>query len=676
MIALNLLESATLNTPRFFRRYEGEADNEVSMDKLIVVTGGEGRLLNERFSGSAETGDEAASETEKQVGKLRAAGEEALLSWEPFPARIGRVSTRYRGNAVLFHEEPAPLADQLEALRERKPGKRHFRIAVINGFGGNLGDNIVGMTAMREAAKVLGEHLPSFSVDILFGPDNREACADLLLHEPWMERISYLAPTVREFASYDAYFDFLNLITSPKYNTMPSTDWYLWWLGLDPVAVPVGNKRNRMALRWKEWHEVETLLRKAGGTKRVLFNPKASVPLRSMPEDVAVKLVKQLLDLDTSLSIVLDRPLPMEHRRVFSLGDAITSPELHKALVAQMQGVISVNTLTPHAADAASVPCVQLCTVYPPEMYPYYRYARNLNVPGFETLPAFRRPKVSEEEWKGMEAAYHEAWKGVKAKTVLASLNEAMRRREEAEREPQGLTLVHGIHERRCVTEGADPAFLHERETELWTFSQQRLEFVTKSLLRSGMTVVLAGAGRAKLCRHLLETVGACGTLHVFEPRRLRARLVFGALAGYPNAEFHTTVPLSGAKQAEIPEIDPWSETDPLSWGNTTGKRSVPIQSVDALSLRDCHMLIVQPPLPSLSVLQGCLETLKRCRPVLLVSAEEREKAGPLCREIMNSGYTFWGQPALKGDGSRLLLIGTPNEKETELAGFAKITVD
>ena len=132
MIALNLLESATLNTPRFFRRYEGEADNEVSMDKLIVVTGGEGRLLNERFSGSAETGDEAASETEKQVGKLRAAGEEALLSWEPFPARIGRVSTRYRGNAVLFHEEPAPLADQLEALRERKPGKRHFRIAVIN----------------------------------------------------------------------------------------------------------------------------------------------------------------------------------------------------------------------------------------------------------------------------------------------------------------------------------------------------------------------------------------------------------------------------------------------------------------------------------------------------------------------------------------------------------------
>ena len=574
MIALNLLESATLNTPRFFRRYEGEADNEVSMDKLIVVTGGEGRLLNERFSGSAETGDEAASETEKQVGKLRAAGEEALLSWEPFPARIGRVSTRYRGNAVLFHEEPAPLADQLEALRERKPGKRHFRIAVINGFGGNLGDNIVGMTAMREAAKVLGEHLPSFSVDILFGPDNREACADLLLHEPWMERISYLAPTVREFASYDAYFDFLNLITSPKYNTMPSTDWYLWWLGLDPVAVPVGNKRNRMALRWKEWHEVETLLRKAGGTKRVLFNPKASVPLRSMPEDVAVKLVKQLLDLDTSLSIVLDRPLPMEHRRVFSLGDAITSPELHKALVAQMQGVISVNTLTPHAADAASVPCVQLCTVYPPEMYPYYRYARNLNVPGFETLPAFRRPKVSEEEWKGMEAAYHEAWKGVKAKTVLASLNEAMRRREEAEREPQGLTLVHGIPERRCVTEGADPAFLHERETELWTFSQQRLEFVTKSLLRSGMTVVLAGAGRAKLCRHLLETVGACGTLHVFEPRRLRARLVFGALAGYPNAEFHTTVPLSGAKQAEIPEIDPWSETDPLSWGNTTGKRS------------------------------------------------------------------------------------------------------
>ena len=85
MIALNLLESATLNTPRFFRRYEGEADNEVSMDKLIVVTGGEGRLLNERFSGSAETGDEAASETEKQVGKLRAPERRLCCRGSPFP---------------------------------------------------------------------------------------------------------------------------------------------------------------------------------------------------------------------------------------------------------------------------------------------------------------------------------------------------------------------------------------------------------------------------------------------------------------------------------------------------------------------------------------------------------------------------------------------------------------
>lgn len=319
MQALTVTEEVVLNTTRFFRRYPSvPAGTEADVDKILVDVYGEARLLGEALKKKAEArGETVASETtedgeEKPTGVLFSK-EENIVVWPHCPARLGRVSSKFVGDGLYTHEEAEVLPAQLHVLQERKPAKQHFRFALVNGFGSNLGDNTIGITAFRVVAEYLGRHFKSFSVDILFGPDTNPANADIVGYEPWVDQVLFQGPTLVEFAQYDAYFDVSGLITLPRFNEMPTVDWYLWWFGLDPKQVPSEKKRNKGYIRWDAWNAVHALLKEVSG-KKVLFNPKASVPLRSMPADVASKFAKRLLELDPEMKLVVDQPIDLRNK--------------------------------------------------------------------------------------------------------------------------------------------------------------------------------------------------------------------------------------------------------------------------------------------------------------------------------------------------------------------------
>ncbi len=195
---------------------------------------------------------------------------------------------------------------------------------MVNGFGSNLGDNLMGITAFRLVARCLQAHFASFSVDILFGPDSNPANKDTVGYEPWVDQVLFQSVALIDFARYDAYFDVTDLIVLPGYDEMPTVDWYLWWFGLDPDTCAPEDKRNQGYIRWPEWQAVATLLRSTSG-KRVLFNPKASVALRSMPAAVARAFAEGLLALDEEICLVVDQPLDIEHERLLDLPAQINS---------------------------------------------------------------------------------------------------------------------------------------------------------------------------------------------------------------------------------------------------------------------------------------------------------------------------------------------------------------
>lgn len=697
----------TIDSKSIRRRFLGAADVQAPpVERLYLAVGDEVRQLAEDLNPPGinplptrlvEQGATRQSDPPTQrPALLHFVHESALLSWAPFPARLGRVSSRMEEGGLHLHQEAEPLPAQLQALRAKKPLQQHFRIAIVNGFGGNLGDCTMGATALRVIMQHLRQHLPSVSCDVLFGLDVGAATAHILHDDVGVERVLFQTMTAPEFAQYDAYFDFDQMLNLPKFGQLPTVDWMLWWCGLAPQDVPPEQKRNQGHIHEDAWKAVQALLRNKPG-KKVLFNPKASAPLRSMPEDLALQFAKRLLALDPEIKLLIDQPLDCQHPRLIDLNGQIDSPEKFKALVGHMDGVITVDTFAIHQADISSTPCVTLFSSIAPTAYPYYPYNAGLGIPGYEALPAYQRPKVADEEWQHIKDAYHAAWASLNPAQVLALLREKMAQRQAHphphSNEPQRLTVGPSVAPASCVVlDGAVPRLKRQRLAPEHAWASQRFAVLTEQLLKPGSVAVMACAPDAPLALTLAKRIAPHGELIVLEPRAPLARNVEAALhlAGSPcTARVLEAVSLGGAAHANIHVLQPWSESHSTEWGNLPAVVTVPSQPLDALALEQCNALLLQSPMPCALFITGALQTLQRCRPFLLMTPVSRAEATVVLQAAQAAHYDFWVEAALphtepataaaasaSASTSAWLLVGVPRERPIRVAGFTRLSLE
>ena len=671
LIATN--DSVILNSGQFFRFYPGSTEDTIDIGKVWIHLTGEGELINEALARKANNTADSA--------KVSAISDNCLLAWPLCPAQLGRVSSKLVDEGFHTHEELLALPAQLAALRARKPQQQHFRFAVVHGFGSGLGDSLVGMTAFRCVAEVMRQQLPSFSVDMLLPLAWRPAIADLIGDAPWIDRVLFQGPSLEDFAQYDGYFDVTEVLTLPQYNAMPTVDWYLWWFGLDPQAIDPSAKRNRGNLRTDAWHSVREVLRHTPGQK-LLFNPKASTALRSMPPEQANQFAKRLLELDKSLHLVITEPLNFNHERLIDFSGKTASIQTYLALIDQVDGLITVDTFALHWADVCNKPTVSIFSSVESSAYPYYPFNCGIDIKGIGTLAAYKKSKVADEDWLSMQASYHAAWEGISADEVLDLLTKIQRQKQAISAvKKSGLSLVSAPRVASCVGWDAKtfaPQLKRQRTPAHIALTQERLGQLAQTLLKPGTTAVLAAPTTPALAVRVGQRVQALGAIHVFEPRPVLAQLLGGALvgAGVFNAQVHTTLPLGGITDADFPDLDPWSESVASEWGNAQRKVKASLQPIDDLQLPHCHALIIEPPMPGALVIEGALETLKRCRPFILMAPIGQADIDAVCQTALGSGYVFWTEPLLSGlEVPEMLLLGIPAESEIKINGFTKINI-
>ena len=201
---------------------------------------------------------------------------------------------------------------------------------------------------------------------------------------------------------------------------------------------------------------------------------------------------------------------------------------------------------------------------------------------------------------------------------------------------------------------------------------------MAQSLLKPGTTALLAAPTSPALAVQVAQRVQALGAVHIFEPRPVLAQLLGGALvgAGVFNARVRTALPLGGITEADFPDLDPWSESVVAEWGNSQRKVKATLQPIDDLQLPHCHALIIEPPMPFTLVIEGALETLKRCRPVILLAPIGQEDIDAVCQVALAADYTFWTETLLSGQGMQeMLLLGVPTESERRIDGFTKVKI-
>ena len=671
--------TVSVENERFFRTYyAGALISPMPVDKLIIDSGAECKALMDHLD-QLRGQDRKASDG--PVGRVKIVQEKGLLQWPYFPARLGRISAKLVNTSLQMHTEPAPLEQQCASLKRKKPGRQHFRFIVINAFGASLGDATLGMTAMKVAAKVLSNVFESFSVDFLVCHTTNPANRDTIAHESWSGQVLFAGPTLQEFSRYDAYFDFHNFINLPRILEMPTIDWYLWWLGLDTSSIADEDKRNSMVVRKTDWQFISELLNRSPADKRVLFNPQASTPLRSMPAATAIKLAKQLLERDTRLHLVIDQPMDFSHERLINLSDEINSAGKFQCLIAQLDGVITVDSFAPQIADACSRPTVHICSTLPKDYYPYYPYSSVLNLPDADQLPAWKMfvPK-SEMEWQKIQNQYMAAWNKLDTEIIYQSFMDKSIQYNQCPTKKSSIRIIDQAPDLTAfITDETTTHFRYENETSGWREAQQKFLAIIGITLKSGMTAVICGPGQSIVPLAIARALTPDGQLHLYEPRKLRRRLIMGDITRqHPTLRVnaHASIPVCPDKNTAIAETDPYCETDPAEWGNLIRFIDAIAQPIDALGLLACHCLFIMPPMPFISVIESAIGIIRKFRPMILMGAVTWNTAIKVSILLKQEGYHFWTQ-ALKASeqNDALVLLGFFGEQHVNLNGYDRVAV-
>lgn len=261
--------------------------------------------------------------------------------------------------------------------RLRSPARR---VAILNGFGRALGDAIIGLQALHLAMRFgIMPTRPTLFRLAGFGPmvEALHAAADFA--EIRILPTAHATPKTRfdDADEFDQVIDIRDFAFAADFQQTSMIDFFLRRLGVEPQLVPSGLKRNA----WLGPRVTAQPAARPWGY--VLVCPRASMPLRDMPDEIHDIILRQLAG---SYAVVTQGRVPLDLvTEVAHAPECRTLAELC-TLVRGARWVISTDTAMVHLADAFGVPCLAFFPTHRPE-WRVRDYPRCIAVPLRSALP-------------------------------------------------------------------------------------------------------------------------------------------------------------------------------------------------------------------------------------------------------------------------------------------------
>jgi len=182
-------------------------------------------------------------------------------------------------------------------------------------------------------------------------------------------------------------------------------------------------------------------------------------------------------------------------------------------------------------------------------------------------------------------------------------------------------------------------------------FSEGELELF-ESVVRSGDTVVEAGANIGAHTVRLAQLVGEAGRVHAFEPQRVVFQSLCAniALNGLPNVFSHHAALGREPGQLIVPALDYGNENNfgGLGLGDYSHGEPVAVETIDGLQLSSCSFIKIDVEGMEQEVVHGAQMTIEQHRPVLYVENDRAEHSAALIALIMGLGYRlYWHLPKM-----------------------------
>lgn len=169
-----------------------------------------------------------------------------------------------------------------------------------------------------------------------------------------------------------------------------------------------------------------------------------------------------------------------------------------------------------------------------------------------------------------------------------------------------------------------------------------------RQLIRTGDTVIDAGANIGTHTVAFANLVGATGFVHAFEPQRRHFLMLAGnvALNALDNVFCHQKAVGDSNDEIKLPPLPP-ADTNfnfgavSLAQGSNAGE-TVPSVTLDSLDLPTCRLIKIDTEGMEPQVIKGAKALIERCRPLLYVENDHPGASKQLSQVLNKQGYNAW----------------------------------
>ena len=207
---------------------------------------------------------------------------------------------------------------------------------------------------------------------------------DIIKKEYYIHQIFSLSICVSKLCEYDFYIDNGSVKNSSYYYFLPFIDAYLYKFGMDYTKIPDIKKHNELDISWYKPQErlVNILDELKHKEELVLYHPYCSNTSRSMPQESAIKFLKQFLKKSKNITVISVLNVgKFEDDRYVDLSLYSKTYYDFVYIISRMDKVICTDTSVYHISDAFFIPTVVFfSTVEPERRIQYYSQTRAVKV--------------------------------------------------------------------------------------------------------------------------------------------------------------------------------------------------------------------------------------------------------------------------------------------------------